>query len=101
MTLRVIGLWLRMVSVVVPAGERARWSAEWSADLDAVSASGAGVLELVGLALGIAGAALKFRFEGATMDGWMKEVTLAVRSLMRRPGFFIPPAVPGDPGGRY
>jgi putative ABC transport system permease protein len=87
MTLRVIGLWLRMVSVVVPAGERERWSAEWSADLDAVSASGAGVLELVGLALGIAGAALKFRFEGATMDGWMKEVTLAVRSLLRRPAF--------------
>jgi len=87
MTRGVISLWLRVVSVLVPAAERVRWRREWHADVEDVEASGAGLGELVGLALGIAGAAASFRFEGATMDGWTKEVMLAVRALLRRPGF--------------
>jgi len=87
MMLRVISVWLHAVSLMVPAGERDRWRNEWHADLDDVEASGASIGELIGLALGIARAAATFRFEGATMDGWMKEVILAVRGLLRRPGF--------------
>ena len=84
---RVISVWLHAVSLMVPAGERDRWRNEWHADLDDVEASGASIGELIGMALGIAGAAATFRFEGATMDGWTKEVILAVRGLLRRPGF--------------
>jgi predicted permease len=87
MTRGVISVWLRVVSLMVPAAERVRWRNEWHADVEDVEASGAGLGELFGLALGIAGAAASFRFEGATMDGWTKEVVLAVRGLMRRPGF--------------
>ena len=87
MTRRVISLWPHAVSLLVPAAERARWRDEWHADLEAVEASGASAGELITLALGIAGAAASFRFEGATMDGWMKEVAYAVRGLLRRPGF--------------
>jgi putative ABC transport system permease protein len=87
MTRGVISLWLRVVSVMVPAAERVRWRNEWHADVEDVEASGAGLGELFGLAVGIAGAAASFRFEGATMDGWTKEVMLAVRALLRRPGF--------------
>ncbi len=81
--------WLHVVSVLVPAGERARWREEWLADIDDVAETGAGVGELTRLALGIAGAAMTFRFEGMTMDGWTKEVVHAVRGLLRRPGFTL------------
>ncbi len=84
---RVISIWLFAVSLLVPAMERRRWRDEWHADLDDVEASGASIGQLLRLALGIAGAAVMFRFEGATMDGWMKEVILAVRGMLRRPGF--------------
>ena len=85
----VLSLWLHAVSLIVPTGERARWRHEWQADLEAVQESGASKGELFSLALGIGGAAVTFRFEGATMDGWMKEVILAVRGLVRRPGFTV------------
>ena len=87
MSRRVIGVWLYVVGLMVPAAERARWRHEWHADLDDVEALGASIGELIRLALGIAGAAATFRFEGATMDGWTKEVILALRGLLRRPGF--------------
>jgi len=86
-TERLIELWLRVVSVFVPAGERLRWRDEWLADIDDVRAGGAGAGALVLLALGIARAALTFRFGGMTMDGWMKEVFHATRGLLRRPAF--------------
>jgi putative ABC transport system permease protein len=87
--LRLLGLWLHAVSVLVPAAERARWRDEWLSDIDDVAASGATAGELLSLALGIAGAAATFRFEGMTMDGWTKEVLHAVRGLFRRPGFTL------------
>ena len=87
MKLGLISLWLHLVSVLVPSAERARWRDEWHADIDDVDASGASVGQLFTLALGIAGAAATFRFEGLTMDGWTKEVMHAVRGLLRRPGF--------------
>lgn len=82
-----LGAWLRLVSVFVPAGERERWREEWAADIDDVRAAGADAGQTLGLALGIAGAAFTFRFEGMTMDGWPKEVMHAIRGLLRRPGF--------------
>ena len=84
---RLVSAWLYAVSLLVPGSERARWRNEWHADIDDVEALGASVGELCGLALGIAGAAATFRFEGMTMDGWMKEVVQAVRGLARTPGF--------------
>jgi len=86
---RMLSLWLHLVSVVVPASERARWRDEWHADIDDVAATGAGAADLFLLALGMAGAAVSFRLEGMTMDGWFKEVTHAVRGLVRRPGFTV------------
>ena len=86
---RLLGVWLTLVSIAVPAGERRRWRDEWDADIDDVAATGAGAGELSLLALGIAGAAITFRFEGMTMDGWFKEVVHAARGLVRRPGFTV------------
>ena len=82
-----IQAWLHVVSWLVPSDERQRWRREWAADIEAVQESGAGVGDLAQLALGIAGAAVTFRFEGVVMDGWMKEVMHAVRGLLKRPGF--------------
>ncbi|MDH3272881.1 MAG: ABC transporter permease, partial [Gemmatimonadota bacterium] len=82
-----VRLWLQLVGVFVPPAERERWRDEWHADIDDVRASGASAGELTKLVLGIAGAALTFRFEGMTMDGWTKEVGHAIRGLLRRPGF--------------
>lgn len=87
--LTLLAAWLRAVSVLVPAGERARWRDEWLADVTDVEASGAGVGELMGMALGMGRAAMTFRFEGWTMDGWVKEIVHAVRGLIRRPAFAI------------
>ena len=84
---RLLGLWLHVASLIVPAAERIRWREEWLADIDDVRAAGAGSGALFTLALGITGAALTFRFEGMTMDGWTKEVVHAIRGLLRRPGF--------------
>ena len=89
MTRRLISVWLHAVSLLVPGEERARWRDEWQADVDDIEASGASAGGLFNLALGIGGAALTFRFEGATMDGWTKEVVHAVRGLLRRPGFTV------------
>ena len=84
-----LGLWLRAISLVVPAGERERWREEWLADIDDARASGADASGLVSLAAGMTGAALTFRFEGMTMDGWMKEVAHSIRGLIRRPAFTV------------
>jgi len=84
---RLLSLWLHVASLIVPAAERVRWREEWLADIDDVRAAGAGSSELFTLALGITGAALTFRLEGMTMDGWTKEVLHAIRGLLRRPGF--------------
>jgi putative ABC transport system permease protein len=84
-----LGSWVAVVSMLVPAAERRRWREEWHADLDDMRASGAGVGAVLSSALGVAGAAVTFRFEGMTMDGWMKEVLHSVRGLLRRPGFTV------------
>jgi len=86
---KVLGAWVAAVSVLVPAAERHRWREEWHADLDDMLASGAGLGAVLSTALGVAGAAMAFRFEGMTMDGWMKEVLHAMRGLLRRPGFTV------------
>ena len=86
---RLLNLWLHLVSVLVPGGERRRWQEEWLADVDDVRASGASASEVFSLALGIAGAAFAFRFEGMTMDGWTKEAMHAIRGLARRPAFTV------------
>jgi predicted permease len=88
-TIRLLSLWLHVISVLVPASERVRWRDEWHADIDDVRASGASGGELLALALGIGRAAMTFRFEGMTMDGWPKEVMHAARGLLRRPGFTV------------
>ena len=75
--------------MLVPAAERRRWREEWHADLDDMRASGAGVGAVLSSALGVARAAVTFRFEGMTMDGWLKEVLHSVRGLLRRPGFTV------------
>ena len=85
----VISVWLYAVSVLVPSAERVRWRDEWHADIEDVDASGATLGGLLGLALGIGWAAATFRLEGATMDGWTREVTHAVRGLLLRPGFTV------------
>jgi putative ABC transport system permease protein len=84
-----LGAWVALVSVLVPSAERRRWREEWHADLDDMLASGAGVGAVLTSALGVAGAAMAFRFEGMTMDGWMKEVMHSMRGLLRRPGFTV------------
>ena len=87
MTRQLISLWIHAVSMFVPEDERARWRDEWHADIDAIDAQGVGLGALITTALGLAWAAMTFRFEGATMDGWTKEVIQAIRGLLRRPGF--------------
>jgi putative ABC transport system permease protein len=82
-----MSLWLHMVSLIVPSGERRRWRDEWHSDVDAVEGLGAGLGSLMSLVLGMARAAMIFRFEGMSMDGWTKEVIQAIRGLLRRPGF--------------
>ncbi len=89
MTQALFRAWLHLVSAVVPAGERSRWRDEWHADIEDVHASGASFGELLALMIGLAGAALHFRFGGMTMDGWMKELVHAVRGLLRRPAFAL------------
>jgi len=84
---RLLGLWLRATSLVVPAAERDRWREEWLADIDDARASGVDGGRLLSLAAGMTGAALTFRFEGMTMDGWTKEIRQAIRGLLRRPAF--------------
>ena len=39
--LRLLSLWLYLVSVLVPSAERVRWRDEWHADIDDSEASGA------------------------------------------------------------
>lgn len=82
-----IDMWVYVVGVVVPQEERTRWRDEWRADADAISEAGASTGELLELALGITWAAMIFRFEGVSMDGWVKEVLQAIRGLLRRPDF--------------
>ncbi len=89
MTSRLLGVWLVLISALVPAAERARWREEWLADIDDARAAGAGAGDTFALAMGIAGAAFTFRFEGMTMDGLGKEIVHAVRGLLRRPGFTV------------
>ncbi|MDX1493809.1 MAG: ABC transporter permease [Longimicrobiales bacterium] len=86
---RLLEGWLRAVSLVVPAAERGRWREEWLADIDDARAAGASPGQLVSLAAGMTMAAMNFRFEGMTMDGWTKEVMHAMRGLLRRPAFTV------------
>jgi putative ABC transport system permease protein len=84
-----LGAWVAVVSLLVPAGERHRWREEWRADFEDARRSGVAGWSLLSWVLGVAGAAFAFRFEGMTMDGWTKEVWHSMRGLMRRPGFTV------------
>ena len=80
-------LWLRLVSVWLPSEERGRWREEWDSDLDAMRRRGAGYMERTTWAIGLWWAAVQFRTEGASMDGWGREVRNAIRGLLHRPAF--------------
>ncbi len=79
--------WLRLVALGLPAEERERWREEWNADFDALERRGAGLVERMSWAFGLVWAALQFRSEGASMDGWGREVRNAIRGLIHRPAF--------------
>ena len=56
---RVLDLWIRLVSVLVPRAERGRWAEEWRGELDAVRRRGAGTARQLGWAWGVARASLR------------------------------------------
>ncbi len=80
-------VWLVVIGAMLPAEERARWREEWDSDLDAMRRRGAGMRERTTWAIGLWWAAVQFRTEGASMDGWGREVRNAIRGLMHRPAF--------------
>ncbi|MEM7417021.1 MAG: ABC transporter permease [Gemmatimonadota bacterium] len=74
--------WVRIVSVLVPASERAEWIEQWEGEL---TASGGSMRH----ALGAMADAWYLRTEGWTMDGLARDVRTAVRGLIRRPLFTV------------
>jgi len=75
-----VAAWIRLVSLLVPAGERENWTAEWLAEL----AVNHGTMSH---AWGVLADAWYLRTEGWTMDAMMRDLRMAVRSLVRRPFF--------------
>ncbi|HSG49409.1 MAG TPA: ABC transporter permease [Longimicrobiales bacterium] len=86
---RVLDLWIRLVSVLVPGAERGRWAEEWRGELDAMRRRGAGTARQLGWAWGVTRASVTFGIEDVTMGGWVREIRYAVRGLLRRPGFGV------------
>jgi predicted permease len=74
------GLWVRIVSVLVPRIVRRDWIEEWDAELSA----GGGTMTHAWDALADASF---LRTEGWTMDAMWRDVRMAVKGLVRRPFF--------------
>ena len=73
-------LWVRLASVLVPAGERADWTEEWLAELTAHDGT-------MSHAWGALADAWYLRTEGWTMDAMWRDVRMAVRGFVRKPLF--------------
>lgn len=73
-------VWLRLLSFLVPGEVREEWLEEWTAELEANGNS----TEHVWRALPDA---WYLRTDGWTMDGMLRDVRYAVRSLIRKPFF--------------
>ena len=78
-----------MAGLLLPRGERERWLEEWRSDLEAFSAGRVGWWRRLSWGVGIVLAAIHFRVEDTSMDGWGREVRHAVRGLLLRPGFAL------------
>jgi putative ABC transport system permease protein len=73
-------LWIRLASVLVPWDERVEWIEEWDAELEA---TGQGMTH----ALGSISDAWYLRTEGWTMEGMLRDIRMAVRTMIRKPFF--------------
>ena len=73
-------LWVRMVALLVPGGEREEWVEEWDGELAAHGGS-------MKHAWGALFDAWYLRRDGWTMDGMLRAVRAAVRGLVRKPFF--------------
>jgi predicted permease len=73
-------LWVRLVALLVPGGEREEWVEEWDGELAAHGGS-------MKHAWGALFDAWYLRREGWTMDGMLRDVRGAVKGLARRPFF--------------
>ncbi len=76
----ILRAWIRLVSWLVPREDRATWREEWLGEL---LANGG----LYQDAWGALPDAWYLRMDGWTMDGMVRDVRMAVRSLLRRPFF--------------
>jgi hypothetical protein len=72
--------WIRVVSILVPGGEREEWVEEWWGEL---AASPGGMRQ----AWGALPDAWYLRTDGWTMNGMIRDVRLAVKGLARKPFF--------------
>jgi predicted permease len=79
--------WLRLAARLAPPEDRERWLEEWRGELQEARARGLSAVRLLAWAIGVGTAAIRFRGEEMSMDGWGKEVRQALRGLLRRPGF--------------
>lgn len=88
---------LRLASLLVPAGRREDWLAEWRAELEHARLSGERRgeapqltrLRLAARALGAVPDALWLRRGGGGSGCWRRALRDATRSLVRRPGFSL------------
>ena len=73
-------LWVRLTSTLVPRGERGEWIEEWDAEL---ASTNGGMRH----ALGSLPDAWYLRTEGWTMEGMLRDIRMAVRTMVRKPLF--------------
>jgi predicted permease len=74
---------------MAPPEDRERWLEEWRGELQDARGRGVSGVRLMAWAIGVGTAAIRFRGEETSMDGWGKEVRHALRGLLRRPGFAL------------
>jgi putative ABC transport system permease protein len=74
------GVWLRLVSILVPGEERPDWVEEWQAELATTDNE-------FTHALGALPDAWYLRTEGWTMEGMLRDIRMAVRTMIRKPFF--------------
>jgi predicted permease len=72
--------WVRLSSILVPAEDRPEWVEEWDAEL---AANGSRFQH----ALGALPDAWYLRTEGWTMEGMLRDLRMAVRTMVRKPFF--------------
>jgi len=73
-------IWVRLVSILVPARDREEWVEEWDGELAAHRGT-------MTHAWGALPDAWTMRTEGWTMEGMLRDVRAAVKSLSRKPFF--------------